>query len=156
MSYENVKKYFEGVGLCERVKVLEQSSATVEMAAKAVGCEIKQIAKTLSFMVDDAPILIVAAGNVKIDNKKYKAIFHQKSKMIPSKLVEEYIGHDIGGVCPFAVKPNVAIYLDISLKENNIIYPGAGNENCVVELSIEELEIHSNYNGWVDVCKEVL
>jgi prolyl-tRNA editing enzyme YbaK/EbsC (Cys-tRNA(Pro) deacylase) len=155
MSYKNVKKYFEDAGLCERVKVLEQSSATVEMAAEAVGCEIKQIAKTLSFMVGDAPILVVAAGNVKIDNKKYKTTFHQKSKMVPSELVEEYIGHDIGGVCPFAVNPNVSIYLDISLKENDIIYPGAGNENSVVELSIEELETHSSYKSWVDVCKEV-
>ena len=92
------------------------------MAAEAVGCEIKQIAKTLSFMVGDAPILVVAAGNVKIDNKKYKTTFHQKSKMVSSELVEEYIGHDIGGVCPFAVNPNVSIYLDISLKENDIIY----------------------------------
>jgi len=155
MSYENVRKYFEDAGLGERVKVLEQSSATVEMAAEAVGCEIKQIAKTLSFMVDDAPILVVAAGNVKIDNKKYKATFHQKSKMVPSELVEEYIGHDIGGVCPFAVNTNVLIYLDISLKENDVIYPGAGNENSVVELSIEELETHSSYKGWVDVCKGV-
>ncbi|MGI6745756.1 MAG: YbaK/EbsC family protein [Acutalibacteraceae bacterium] len=155
MSYENVKKYFEDFELGERVKVLQQSSATVQLAAEAVGCEVKQIAKTLSFLVGDLPILIVAAGNAKIDNQKYKATFLQKSKMIPGELVEEYVGHDPGGVCPFAVKPNVAIYLDVSLKQNEVVYPGAGSENSVVKLTIEELEHHSAFKNWVDVCKEV-
>ena len=111
MSYENVRKYFEEVGLGDRIMVLEDSTATVEMAAEVIGCEEYQIAKTLSFLVDDLPILIVAAGNVRVDNKKYKAKFGKRPKMIPSELVEEYIGHGIGGVCPFAVKPHVAIYL---------------------------------------------
>lgn len=155
MSYENVKKYFEDLELGERVKVLEQSSATVQLAAEAVGCEVKQIAKTLSFLAGDLPILIVAAGNAKIDNQKYKATFLQKSKMIPGELVEEYVGHDPGGVCPFAVRPNVAIYLDVSLKQNEVVFSAAGSENSVVELTIEELERHSAFKDWVDVCKEV-
>lgn len=155
MSYANVKKYFEDVELGERVKVLEQSSATVQMAADAVGCETKQIAKTLSFLVDDLPILIVAAGNARIDNQKYKAAFLQKSKMIPGELVEKYVGHNPGGVCPFAVEPNVPIYLDVSLKQNEVVYPAAGSENSVVELTIEELERHSAFKDWVDVCKVV-
>lgn len=134
---------------------MEQSTATVQMAADAVGCEAKQIAKTLSFLVDESPILIVAAGNVKIDNQKYKATFNQKSKMLPGELVEEYIGHKLGGVCPFAVKPNVVIYLDVSLKQNDIVYPAAGSENSVVKLSIEELERYSAFKEWIDVCKEV-
>ena len=155
MSYEIVKKYFEDLELGERVKPLQQSSATVQLAAEAVGCEVKQIAKTLSFLVGDLPILTVAAGNAKIDNQKYKATFLQKPKMIPGELVEEYVGHDPGGVCPFAVKPNVAIYLDISLKQNEVVYPGAGSENSIVELTIEELERYSTFKDWVDVCKEV-
>lgn len=111
--------------------------------------------ETLSFFVGDLPILIVAAGNAKIDNQKYKATFLLKSKMIAGELAEEYVGHDPGGVCPFAVKPNVAIYLDVSLKQNEVVYPGAGSENSVVELTIEELERHSAFKDWVDVCKEV-
>lgn len=154
MSFEKVKSYFDGIGLGERVKDLTASSATVELAAAAAGCETKQIVKTLSFLVEDTPVLIVAAGNVKIDNAKYKAKFHQKAKMIPAALVEEYTGHGIGGVCPFAVKPGVAIYLDVSLKANQTVYPGAGNEHSLVELSIEELERYTVYREWVDVCKE--
>lgn len=154
MSYENVKNYFESIGLADRVKVLDQSSATVQMAAEAIGCEEKQIAKSLSFLVGDKPILIVAAGNVKVDNKKYKATFHQKSKMIPIELIEEYIGHDLGGVCPFAVKPNVTIYLDVSLKENKVLYPAAGSGNSIVELTIEELELYTDFKDWIDVSKK--
>lgn len=153
MSFKNVKTYFETIGLSERIKVLDQSSATVELAAKAIGCEEKQIAKTLSFLVKDEPILIVTAGNVKVDNKRYKSIFHQKSKMIPIDSIEEYIGHDLGGVCPFAVKPKVSIYLDVSLKQNDIIYPAAGSENSMVELTIEELEGYTDFKKWIDVCK---
>lgn len=155
MSYENVRDYFASKGLDERITVFDQSSATVQMAAEAVGCETKQIVKTLSFLVDGLPVLLVAAGNVKIDNKKYKATFNQKSKMIPAELVEEYIGHDPGGVCPFAVKPGIAIYLDVSLKQNDILYPGAGSDNSIVRLSLEELKHHSAFKDWVDVCKEI-
>lgn len=155
MSFENVKKYFESIDLSERINVLEQSSATVKLAAEAIGCEEKQIAKTLSFLVEESPILIVTAGNVKVDNKKFKSIFNQKSKMVPIDLIEEYIGHDLGGVCPFAVKSNVTIYLDVSLKQNDIIYPAAGSENSMVKLTIEELERYTNFKDWIDVCKDL-
>ena len=154
MSLENVKKYFESIGLAHRVMVLEQSSATVKMAAEAIGCKERQIAKSLSFLLGDSPILIIAAGDVKVDNKKYKAVFQQKSKMIPVDLIEEYIGHDLGGVCPFAVKPNVTIYLDISLKENEVVYPAAGSGNSAVRLTIEELEKYTDFKNWIDVCKK--
>lgn len=154
MSHENVRRYFEIAGLGSRIRVLAQSSATVHLAALAVGCEVKQIAKTLSFLMDDSPILIVAAGNAKVDNQKYKAVFHKKPKMIPDESVEECVGHDPGGVCPFAVKPEVKTYLDVSLKQNEIVYPAAGSENSVVQLSIEELEHQSAFIAWVDVCKE--
>lgn len=116
MSYENVKSYFENVNMGQRLMVFEKSSATVEEAANAVGCEPKQIAKTLSFLQSEGPILIVTAGDARIDNKKYKALFHQKAKMIPGDQVESHIGHVPGGVCPFAVKPEVVTYLDVSLK----------------------------------------
>ena len=152
MSYKSVLEYFENVGLKDRIKVFEESSATVEMAAKAVGCKPKQIAKTLSFLVDDLPILIVATGNVMIDNQKYKEVFQQKSQMIPREKVEQYIGHDLGGVCPFAVNPGVTTYLDNSLKQNEVVYVAAGSPNSVVKLSISELEQHSHYKNWVDVC----
>ncbi|MGI6545916.1 MAG: YbaK/EbsC family protein [Fastidiosipilaceae bacterium] len=155
MAYEKVKQYFESVRLGDRVRVLDQSSATVQMAADAVGCEPKQIAKTLSFIVDEAPILIVAAGNTKINNQKYKATFSQKSTMIPGDQVEDHVGHDPGGVCPFAIKPGVTVYLDESLRQNTTVYPAAGSANSVVRLSLEELERHSAYKEWIDVCKIV-
>lgn len=154
MSLERVRKYFESIGLADRVMVFDKSSATVKLAAEAVGCEEKQIAKSLSFLLGDGPILIIAAGDVRIDNKKYKATFKQKSKMIPIDLIKDYIGHDIGGVCPFAVKENVKIYLDVSLRENEIVYPAAGSGNSAVKLTIEELEECTNYINWVDVCKK--
>lgn len=154
MSFSNVREYFDSVGLGERIMVLGQSSATVQMAADAVGCEPKQIVKTLSFLVDGSPVLVVAAGNVKISNQKFKAAFNQKPKMIPGELVEEYIGHDPGGICPFAVKPGTAIYLDVSLRQSEILYPGAGSGNSVVRLSLKELVEHSSFRDWVDVCSE--
>ena len=152
MSYENVKFYFESAHMGQRVMEFEQSSATVEEAAEAVGCEPRQIAKTMSFLVGDTPTLIVTAGDTKIDNKKYKAAFHQKAKMIPKELVETYIGHAPGGVCPFAVKPEVIVYLDVSLKRFDKVYPAGGNGHSAVELSIGELEQFSHSVQWVDVC----
>jgi len=153
MAYDKVKKYFAERGLENRIKVLKTSSATVEMAAEALDCEAKQIAKTLSFLVEKSPVLVVAAGNVKMDNKKFKSRFGTRPKMIPGKLVEEMIGHDVGGVCPFVLKPEVKVYLDVSLKQNEIIYPAAGSENSLIELSIEELEEHCIFQEWVDVSK---
>ena len=152
MSYENVLKYFEEIGLTERVKNLAQSSATVEDAAKALNCEPKQIAKTMSFLLNDRAILIVTAGDTKIDNKKYKSIFHQKAKMIPPDEVEKYVGHIPGGVCPFAIKADVQVYLDISLKRFETVYPAAGNSHSAIELTPDELEKISDCTSWVDVC----
>ena len=152
MSYESVKSYFEEIGLGQRVKKLEESSATVEEAAAAIGCQPRQIAKTMSFLLGENAILVVTAGDAKIDNKKYKGTFHQKAKMLPSEMVEQYIGHAPGGVCPFAVKPHVTIYLDVSLKRFEKVYPAGGNGHSAVELSIAELEEHSHYQEWIDVC----
>lgn len=153
MALENVISYFDSVGLRDRVMIFEQSSATVELAALAVGCEPAHIAKTMSFLQGDKAILIVTAGDAKIENKKYKALFHQKAKMIPWDDVETYIGHAPGGVCPFEVQGGVTTYLDESLKRFETVYPAAGSDNSAVALSIEELEKHSNSIGWIDVCK---
>lgn len=155
MSLEKVKQYFRGFGLEDRVKVLAQSSATVEAAAIAVGCEPARIAKTMSFLVGDEAILIVAAGDVKIDNKKYKEFFHQKAKMIPFDEVEQYVGHAPGGVCPFVIPEGVKVFLDVSLRRFEIVYPAAGTGNSAVELSVDELAIYSKMSEWIDVCKLV-
>jgi len=153
MSFEKVKNYFENVGLGERVKEFEQSSATVELAAEAVGCEPKQIAKTMSFLLDEKPILIVTAGDTKVDNKKYKGEFEKKAKMIPWDLVEDYIGHAPGGVCPFETNSGIDVYLDISLKRFDYVYPAAGSGNSAVKLNLQELEKYSKSKRWLDVCK---
>lgn len=155
MSLEKVKQYFHEFGLEDRVKVLSQSSATVEAAAVAVGCESARIAKTMSFLVGDEAILIVAAGDVKIDNKKYKEFFHQKAKMIPFDEVEKYVGHAPGGVCPFVIPEGVKVYLDVSLKRFEIVYPAAGTGSSAVELSVDELAKYSKMQEWIDVCKLV-
>ena len=155
MSLEKVKQYFRGFGLEDRVKVLAQSSATVEAAAIAVGCEPARIAKTMSFLVGDEAILIVVAGDVKIDNKKYKEFFHQKAKMIPFDEVEQYVGHAPGGVCPFVLPEGVKVFLDVSLRRFEIVYPAAGTGNSAVELSVDELAKYSKMSEWIDVCKLV-
>ena len=154
MALEKVITYFDNAGLKDRVKVFSQSSATVELAALAVGCEPAHIAKTMSFLQGDKAILIVTAGDARIENKKYKALFHQKAKMIPWDDVESYIGHAPGGVCPFEIKDGVDTYLDVSLKRFETVYPAAGSDNSAVALSIEELEKHSNAKGWIDICKD--
>lgn len=154
MAIEKVVKYFEGVGLADRIKQLEVSSATVELAAAALGCEGARIAKTLSFMVDSSAVLIVTAGDMRIDNHKFKELFHTKAKMLTPEQVDELIGHSIGGVCPFAVNEGCKVYLDESLKRFSVVYPAAGNAASAVELSPEELEKYSGSLGWIDVCKE--
>lgn len=154
MSFEAVKEFFENVGLGEQVLLLEKPSATVAQAAEAVGCEEKQIAKTMSFFVDNKPILIVIAGDARVDNKKFKSIFHQKAVMIPAAQVEKAVGHAIGGVCPFVIHADVTVYLDISLKRFARVYPAAGSGNSAVNLSIEELEKYSGCKEWIDVCKD--
>ena len=153
MSIEKVKAYFEKYSMEDRVREFEVSSATVELAAQALHCEPCRIAKTLSFMVNDQPVLIVAAGDAKIDNSKYKAAFGTKAKMIPPDAVEDSIGHGIGGVCPFAVKDNVNVYLDESLKRFRTVFPACGSSNSAIELTIEELEKYSLYTAWINVCK---
>lgn len=155
MSYENVKEYFTRAGLGARVRVLERSSRTVALAAAAIGCEAKQIAKTLSFLVDDAPVIIVVAGDARIDNKKFKTAFGKKPKLAPAEQLESLVGHGPGGLCPFAIKPGIDVYLDISLKRNMIIYPAAGDGQSAVKLSIEELEQHAAPRKWVDLCQEI-
>lgn len=153
MSIETVRNYFSQYEIEERILEFEQSSATVELAAAAVGCEPERIAKSLSFLLEDKPIIIVVSGEAKIDNKKYKERFHAKAKMIPFDEVERYIGHAPGGVCPFGVKSQVTVYLDESLKRFETVYPAAGSGNSAIELNLADLEKYSSSSGWVDVCK---
>lgn len=155
MSKEVVKEYFKQYGMEDKILEFKESSATVELAAKVIGCKPEHIAKTLSFKVDNKAILIVIAGDVKIDNSKYKEEFGTRAKMLAQEEVEEMIGHKIGGVCPFGIKEGVKVYLDISLKRFEYIYPAAGSSNSAIKISIEELEKYSNYEKWVDVSKSV-
>lgn len=153
MSLERAKKHLEKYGLENRIMEFKVSSATVSEAALAVGCKESEIAKTLSFLIDDKPILIVVSGDCKIDNSKYKKEFGKKAKMIPFSDVEKLIGHGVGGVCPFGINEDVKVYLDDSLKRFEVIYPACGEANTAVKLKIEELEKASNYEKWIDVCK---
>lgn len=153
MSIEKVRNYFKDFGLEDRIREFDTSSATVELAAAALNCQPERIAKSLSFIVKDKPVIIVTAGDVKIDNKKFKEFFATKAKMIDKDKVEELIGHEVGGVCPFAVKDGVEVYLDQSLKRFVTVFPACGSGNSAIELSIEELEMCSNYKAWLDVCK---
>lgn len=153
MSIEKVRAYFAQYGIESRIREFDVSSATVELAAEAVGVEARRIAKTLSFLVDGACILIVAAGDAKIDNTKYKAAFHTKAKMLPHDEVPSYTGHAVGGVCPFAVQEGVKVYLDQSLKRFETVFPAAGSANSAIELTISELEQYTPKSEWVDVCK---
>ena len=153
MSIEKVRSYFETLGIADRIQEFDVSSATVELAAQAVGVEGKRIAKTLSFLVEDGCILIVAAGDAKVDNPKYKAQFHCKAKMLPHDAVPEYIGHAVGGVCPFAVKESAKVYLDKSLRRFETVFPACGSSNSAIELTIPELEQYSGFAAWIDVCK---
>lgn len=153
MSVEKVKKYFEEKGIADRLQEFEISSATVALAAKALQCEENRIAKTLSFHVGEKVVLIVAAGDAKIDNAKYKAQFGAKAKMLSFDEAEPLIGHAVGGVCPFAVNEGVETYLDISLKRFSTVFPACGSSNSAIELSLKELEEYSDYKEWIDVCK---
>lgn len=155
MSLEKAKEYLQKYGIEKRIMEFDVSSATVEEASKAINCKQEEIAKTLSFIVDNTPILIVVSGDSKIDNSKFKTEFHTKAKMIPFDSVEELIGHAVGGVCPFGINKNVEVYLDNSLKRFNIIYPACGSSNSAVRLTLEELEKTSNYKKWIDVCKDL-
>jgi len=153
MSIETVKSYFRRYGMEERIKEFETSSATVELAACALGCEPARIAKSLSFKAGDTYLLIITAGDAKIDNARYKARFGTKARMLTPDEAIEHIGHAIGGVCPFAVKETVEIYFDISLKRFSTVFPACGSSNSAIELTIPELEKYSVFKEWVDVCK---
>ena len=155
MSIEKVKEYFGKLGIADRIQEFQVSSATVELAAAALGCEGCRIAKTLSFSVNDKPILIVAAGDVKIDNPKYKAQFGTKAKMLTYEEAESLIGHAVGGVCPFAVNEGVTVYLDLSLKRFETVFPACGSSNSAIELTIPELERYSGSVGWIDISKPI-
>ena len=154
MAIQRVRAYLRSLGLEERVREFEVSSATVELAAQAVGCEGARIAKTLSFVHGDGALLIVCAGDAKIDNAKFKARFRHKATMLTPEQVEAFTGDVIGGVCPFAIEhPGVEVYLDESLRRFQVVYPAAGSANSAVELTLAELESASRSAGWVDVCK---
>jgi len=153
MSVERVKEYFRGKGIEKRILEFDVSSATVELAAEALHCEGKRIAKTLSFHVGDRIILIVTAGDAKIDNQKYKAQFGAKARMLSCEEAEPLTGHPVGGVCPFAVNSGVEVYLDASLRRFGTVFPACGSSNSAIELTPDELEEHSDSLGWVDVCK---
>ena len=153
MSVEKVRAYLTPYGVAQRIRELEVSSATVELAAAALGVAPARIAKTLSFLVGERPILIVAAGDTKIDNARYKARFGAKAKMLTPEQAVELIGHAVGGVCPFAVNDGVEVYLDRSLKRFQTVFPACGSSNSEIKLTIPELEQCSNSLAWVDVCK---
>lgn len=154
MAIERVREYFKQWDMENKILEFEVSSATVELAAAAVGVEGKRIAKTLSFKIEDKAILIVVAGDAKVDNKKYKATFHTKAKMLSPEEVEAMIGHGIGGVCPFGINEGVDVYLDESLKRFETVFPACGSSNSAIEMTIPDMEKYAqNFIGWVDVCK---
>lgn len=154
MSIKAVREYFRKFNMEDRIIELAESSATVELAAAALGCEPERIAKTLSFHMNDGVVLIVAAGDVRVDNKKFKEKFHTKAKMLSFEEAEDLIGHTVGGICPFGVKEGVKIYLDNSLRRFKTVYPAAGSSNSAIELTLDELYIYSNCIEWIDVAKE--
>ncbi len=153
MSIEKVRSHFKTLGIEDRILEFEVSSATVELAALAVGVEPARIAKTLSFKVDEKCVLIVTAGDAKIDNPKYKAQFHTKAKMLTADEAVELIGHAVGGVCPFAVNEGVEVYLDVSLRRFETVFPACGSSNSAIELTCDELSKFSGSSNWIDVCK---
>ncbi|MGN0272554.1 MAG: YbaK/EbsC family protein [Lachnospiraceae bacterium] len=153
MSIEKVRAYFKEQGIEDKIQEFEVSSATVELAAQALGCEPERIAKSITFQAGDRIIMIVTAGDQKIDNPKYKAQFGTKAKMLAREEAEDLIGHAVGGVCPFAVNEGVKIYLDESLKRFETVFPACGSSNSAAEFTISELEKYTNYLEWIDVCK---
>ena len=154
MSVERVREYLKQWNAEERILEFDVSSATVELAAQALHCAPAHIAKTLSFHLEERVVLIVAAGDARIDNRKYKARFGKKAVMLAAEEAEELVGHAVGGVCPFAVKEGVEVYLDLSLKRFQEVYPACGSSNGAICLTIPELECFSGYLEWVDVCKD--
>lgn len=153
MSIKLVREYFKDLGIDDRIQEFDVSSATVELAAKALDVKAERIAKTLSFKKDDSCILVVTAGDARIDNSKFKKKFHIKAKMLTLEEVDRIVGHSVGGVCPFAINTNIPVYLDESLKRFNTIFPACGSSNSAIELTCDELYKYSNSLEWVDVCK---
>ncbi len=153
MAIDRVREYFKTFGIEDKILEFDVSSATVELAAAALNCEGCRIAKSLTFKVADEPIMIVVAGDAKIDNPKYKAQFGTKAKMLTPDEALDFVGHAVGGVCPFAVNDGVTIYLDESLKRFETVFPACGSSNSAIELTIEELEKYSGFDCWIDVCK---
>lgn len=153
MAFDKAKEYLVERGYGDRVMEFDVSSATVELAAVAVGTEPEKIAKSLTFMVEEEPVMIICAGDAKIANSKYKGFFHTKAKMLTPEEVSTLIGHEIGGVCPFGINDGVKVYLDESLKRFDTIYPACGSGNSAVRLNNDELEKLSGSLAWLDVCK---
>ena len=153
MAFERAKKHLEKYGLVDRIIEFPISTATVKLAAEALGCTDGEIAKSMAFFIGEEAILIISAGDKKIDNAKYKQCFKVKAKMIAYEEVEEYIGHAAGGVCPFGINEGINVYLDNSLKRFKTVFPACGSSNSAIELNIEELEKYSKSIGWIDVCK---
>lgn len=156
MSIQKVREYLAAYGAADRIREFDVSSATVELAAKALGCAKSRIAKTLSFMLGDRVVLVVAAGDVKVDNRKYKDFFGGKAKMLAREDAERLTGHAVGGVCPFAVNDGVEVWLDESLKRFDTVFPACGSASSAIELTLDELEKFSRAKGWTDVCKPCL
>lgn len=154
MSLEKAESYLKEAGFLDHVIELKESTATVALAAEALGVEPGMIAKTMSFLQGEQPVLILTEGTAKVDNRKYKDTFHVKAKMIPFEQVEEVTGHAPGGVCPFGIKDGIEVYLDESLKRFEMVYPAAGDDHSAVRLTIPELEEVSGAKGWGDVCRE--
>jgi len=154
MAIDQVREYLKQWNRDKDILEFDTSSATVALAAQALGVEPARIAKTISFQYEDGALLIVAAGDAKIDNSKFKAEFGCKAKMLTPDEVFEYTGHAVGGVCPFGLKNEIPVYLDISLKRFETVFPACGSSNSAIELTCKELELYSNYKKWVDVCKE--
>lgn len=153
MAIELVREYLKQWNMQERIQEFSTSSATVELAAQALNCEPERIAKTLAFKIEERAIVVVCAGDAKIDNGKYKEIFHTKAKMLSAQELITMVGHEVGGVCPFGIHKEVKVYLDVSLKRFQTVFPACGSSNSAIELTVEELEQISGYEDWVDVCK---
>lgn len=155
MAIEKVKAYFAQLHMEDRIIEKAESTATVELAAQALGVEPDRIAKTLSFKVSEEPIVIVMSGCSRIDNAKYKAFFHSKAKMLALEEVEPLIGHAVGGVCPFAINDGVKVYLDESLKKHATVFPACGSDNSAIEMNMDEMEKYSKAIEWIDISKEI-
>ena len=153
MAIEKVKAYFKQFDMEDKVLEFETSSATVELAANALHCEPARIAKTLTFRHEESCIIVVMAGDAKIDNKKFKQKFGMKARMLSAEEVDDLVGHSIGGVCPFAINPDIPVYLDISMQRFETVFPACGSSNSAIELTCDELAKYSNSQEWVDVCK---